>query len=109
MTVATVIRQLVYGPEPIGAADAVVLARAQVRELSGLGGGGTPHFGERGDPAGTWAGWTASPQIFQGNVQMGKAKDAVVETYPALPNDSAPAGIPSWIAQTEQLSSMGLL
>lgn len=106
---AAVVRQLVYGPEPIGAADAVALARATARELSGAGGGGTPHYGARGDPQLSWSGWTASPQLFLGNAQMGKALDYVVETYPALPADTAPSAIPSWLAQSERLDNLGLL
>lgn len=107
--VARIVKQLVYGPEPIGAADAVALAQGQVRELSGLSGGGTPHFGESGTPACSWAGWTASPQQFIGNAQMGKAATAIVETYPALPNATAPVGVASWIAQQESLDNSGLL
>lgn len=106
-SVARIVQLLVYGPEPIGAADAVALARATARELSGLGGGGTPHYGEKGTPGLSWAGWTASPQQFQGNIQMGKGV-AVVETYPALPADTAPAAIPGWLAQMESLDQVAL-
>lgn len=103
MTVARIVRLLIYGPEPIGAANALALQRASARQVSGRPGGPVAHFGMRGDPALTWNGYTASPQQFQGNVQMGKAT-AVVQEYPALPNDAAPTAIPGWLASMETLS-----
>lgn len=107
--VAAVVKKLVFGAEPIGAADAAALDAARIRQLSGRPGGGTPHFGMTGTPALTWSGWTVPVQSFVGQAQMGKARDAVVQTEPALPNASAPPQASSWLARMERMTAQGLL
>jgi len=84
-------------PEPIGLDVMTALAAYNVAEYGGAGGGGYPHFNMKGDPAGTWMGLTATPQTFQGQAQMGKTAGVSVQTYPALPNDQAPAAVVSWL------------
>jgi hypothetical protein len=84
-------------PESIGLANMKALATYNIAEYSGLPGGGYPHFGMRGDPSTTWMGLTASPQLFQGQAQMGKTPAVVVQEYPALPQDQAPPAIVSWL------------
>lgn len=56
---------------------------------------GTPHFGERGGWSTTWQGWTQSPQIFQGQAQMGSITNPPVITEPALPSGKVPPALPS--------------
>lgn len=84
-------------PEPIGDAMITRLASLNIAEYSGLGGGGYPHFGMKGEACNTWLGLTASPQTFVGNAQMGKTTGVSVQEYPALPQDQAPAGLVSWL------------
>ncbi len=84
-------------PEPIGAGILASLANFNRLGYSGGPGGGYPHFGMKGDPSTTWSGLTATPQSFQGQAQMGKTTGVSVQTYPALPNDQAPAGVVSWL------------
>lgn len=84
-------------PEPIGRRVMAALAKFNVLEYSGRAGGGYPHFGMKGDPAETWMGWTATPQSFQGQAQLGKTTGVSVQTYPALPADNPPAAIVQWL------------
>lgn len=101
-------RTLVYGPEPIGAADAVQLHNLTFGELNGGRMGGIPHFGMKGDPAFTFSGLAASPQTFVGQAQMGKTSGVTVQQYPALPNASPPPANRQWLqdwTQTEELLS----
>lgn len=107
-TVARIVRELVYGAEPIGAADVAQLRTHTLDELSGGVMGGLPHFGMRGDPSTTFSGLVASPQQFVGQAQMGKTTGIAVQAYPALPSSSAPPANRQWLqdwTQTEELLS----
>jgi hypothetical protein len=84
-------------PEPVGLEAMTALASYNIAEYGGGPGGGYVHYGMKGDPALTWSGLTATPQIFQGQAQMGKTTGVSVQEYPALPNDQAPPGIVSWL------------
>jgi hypothetical protein len=92
-----------YGSEPVGAAGASVLERYRNGQLNGGRLGGTPHFGMRGDPALTFNGLIQDPQAFQGAAQMGAARNASVQNYPALPNDQSPATQAPWLADWTDL------
>ncbi len=90
-----IVRELIYGPEPVGVATAAVLSLQRRAELGGQM--GTPHYGMRGSAETTFAGWIADPQVFQGNAQMGASLHPVVIEQPALPNAEPPAAMPIWI------------
>lgn len=85
-----VIRELVYGPEPVGAAGAAALQTYSAGELNGSRLGGLPHVNMKGEACVTYLGPIASPQKFQGNAQMGANRRAVVQQYPALPSATEP-------------------
>lgn len=104
--VRRVVELLVYGEEPVGAADALALHSAQVVELSGVPTGPRPNFGIDGTPATSWGGWTVSPQGFQGRVQLQQG-EAVVSTYPALPSTTTPPAMPAWLAAQAGLEGQG--
>lgn len=87
--------ELVYGPEPIGQAGIERLAAYNRMELSGMPGGGLPHFGMKGEANMTYTGLVASPQSFQGQAQMGSNANFTVQAFPALPNDFAPPALPA--------------
>ena len=96
-------------PEEIGLEMMTNLAGYNIAEYSGGPGGGLAHFGMKGDPATTWLGLTATPQIFQGQAQMGKTTGVSVQEYPALPQDQAPKGVVSWLPDwTAGLMEAGL-
>lgn len=88
-----------------GQAQAAALQASATAELDGQD--GFPHFGMRGDPALTFAGYVASPQIFQGGVQMGANTNPSVQEYPAFPNDTPPPALPAWIADWDAEEGMG--
>jgi hypothetical protein len=94
---AKMVKELVYGPEPVGQAGAAVLARYEAGQLSGGPMGGFPHFGMKGDPSLTFSGYVASPQKFQGAAQLGASKNVSIQQYPALPSATAPEALPTWL------------
>ena len=88
--------------EPVGRAGMAVLARYNEAAFSGSG--SFPHFGARGSPyEGSYTGLVASPQTFQGSTQMGAARRAVVQDYPALPQGQAPYAVQEWLDQVTEL------
>jgi hypothetical protein len=91
------VREIFYGPEPVGAAGAAMLARYSHGQLDGGPLDGTPHFGMKGEANMTWAGLTVSPQSFQGSAQLGSIPNPPVLEYPALPNSTAPYALPAAI------------
>lgn len=93
-SVAALVKERIYGSEPVGAAQARVLLTGIGAELSGRM--GTPHFGMHGEPNQSFTGLAASPQGFQGVAQMGSSPSVTVQAYPALPNDQPPPALPSW-------------
>jgi hypothetical protein len=106
---APVIRKVtdvLYGPEPVGAAGAAVLAGYSHGQLDGGPRGGFPHFGMKGSPATTFSGYVASPQKFQGAAQMGAAKNLSVQQYPALPAPQPPEALPVWLADWTDLEGI---
>lgn len=107
-SVARYVRELVYGPEPIGEADAAQLQMLTAGVLDGSRLGGIAHFGMKGDPSMSFTGLVASPQLFVGQAQMGKTSAIVVQAYPALPNAAPPPANRQWLqdwTQTEELLS----
>jgi hypothetical protein len=103
---AQFIRQLIYGPEPVGQAGAVVLERYSHGQLDGGPLDGFPHFGMTGDPSLSFSGYVASPQLFRGvGGLFGHAKNLSVDEHPALPNSSPPAALPEWLNQLEGIES----
>ena len=101
------VKQLVYGPEPVGKRAVAFLRAYTLGQLKGTPPGGLPHYGMKGDPALTFTGYVSSPQEFQGPVQMGASHNTSVQAYPALPSDQAPPNLPSWLDNYEQLQEMG--
>ena len=95
-----------YGPEPVGQAGAGTLYTYLLGIHAGGQLGGTPHFGERGDPAVTFSGLISSPQNFVGAAQMGANANPAVQEYPALPHDSAPPATVRWLQDWTQLEGL---
>jgi hypothetical protein len=93
--VARFVRSLIYGPEPIGAEDVAALQGYHARDWGHTAGSTIAHYGMRGDPALTFAGYVTSPQEFIGQAQMGSNRALSVQEYPALPNDSPPPALPA--------------
>jgi hypothetical protein len=107
-TVARFVRELIYGPDPIGSADVAQLRVLTFGPLQGGALGGPAHFGMKGDASTTFTGLVASPQQFVGQAQMGKTSAIVVQAYPALPNASPPPANRQWLqdwTQEEELLS----
>jgi hypothetical protein len=104
--VRRVVEQVIYGPEPVGAAGAAVLEGYSHGQLDGGRLGGLPHFGMKGDPALSYSGWVASPQRFQGVAQMGASKNLSVQEYPALPSAVAPEALPAWLQDWSELEGV---
>lgn len=100
------VKELVYGPEPVGQATAAKLAQYEAGQLGGGPLGGYPHFGMKGDPAMTFSGYVADPQVFQGAAQLGASKNLSVQQYPALPNDQSPAALPTWLQDWDALEGV---
>ena len=92
-----------FGPEPVGAAGAIVLAGYTHGQMDGSRLGGFPHFGMKGSPAVTFTGYVSSPQRFVGAAQMGASRNLSVQKYPALPAPVAPAALPTWLQDWTQL------
>lgn len=103
---ARVVKLLTYGPEPIGRATAAKLAAYDEGQLDGGRIGGLPHFGMRGDPALSFAGYVSSPQTFVGAAQMGANTGVSVQGYPALPSEQAPVGTVQWLQDWDQLEGI---
>lgn len=97
----------IYGPEPVGQAGAGQLYNYERMQLSGAPGGGIPHYGAAGDQGMSYTGLVASPQRFQGGVQMGANAQYSVQAYPALPSGTAPPSLPG--AASANASAMDLL
>jgi hypothetical protein len=100
------ITEIVYGPEPVGAAGAAVLAGYSHGQLDGGRRGGFPHYGMKGSPALTFSGYVASPQKFQGAAQIGASTNLSVQQYPALPSATPPEALPTWLQDWTQLEGI---
>jgi hypothetical protein len=98
-----IVEQVVYGPEPVGAAGAAVLERYAHGQLDGGPLGGLAHFGMTGEACNTWSGWTASPQTFQGQAQIGSVLNPPIIQEPALPGAQSPAALATWVEEMETL------
>ncbi len=98
------VRELRYGPEPVGKAGAAILQLETAAELGGRQ--GLVHYGAKGNPATSFTGWAATPQTFRGAAQMGANSHAHVENYPALPSTTAPPALPTWLQDWTQLEGM---
>jgi hypothetical protein len=94
--VRAVIRELIYGPEPIGLAGASKLQTYSAGQLDGGRLGGFPHVNMRGEATVTFLGLIESPQQFIGNAQMGANRHPVVQSSPALPSSTQPEAAPTW-------------
>ncbi|HEX3948073.1 MAG TPA: hypothetical protein VHW47_10220 [Acidimicrobiales bacterium] len=103
---ARFVRELIYGPEPVGAAGAAVLQGYSAGQLNGGRLSGTPHYGMKGDPSISYTGLVASPQRFQGAAQMGATPTVPVEAYPALPNATSPAALPTWLQDWTEMEGI---
>jgi hypothetical protein len=103
---ARIVRLLTYGPEPVGRATAAKLALYGQGQLDGGALGGLPHFGMRGDPATTFAGYVSSPQLFQGAAQMGANTGVSVQEFPALPSEQSPAATVQWLQDWNELEGI---
>lgn len=90
------VRELIYGPEPIGAAGAKKLAAYTQGVMNGSRLGGLPHVFAKGEDTVTFLGYVETPQVFQGNAQMGANRHPTIQDQPALPNATAPEQAPSW-------------
>jgi hypothetical protein len=91
----SIVRRLLYGPEPVGEAGAAVLQRELFAELSGQM--GTPHAFLNGGPETTFFGYAEDPQTFVGAAQLGATRNPPVQEYPALPAGQPPAALPQWL------------
>jgi hypothetical protein len=94
--VRAIVRELIYGPEPVGHAGAAKLQTYSAGQLNGSRLGGLPHVNMRGEASVTFLGLIASPQQFVGNAQMGANRHATVQETPALPNSTQPEAAPTW-------------
>ena len=101
-----VVREIIYGPEPVGRAGAAMLERYSHGQLDGGRFDGFPHYGMKGSPALSFTGYVASPQRFQGRAQIGASKNLSVQAYPALPSATAPAALPAWVQDWTQLEGI---
>lgn len=103
--VTALVKERIYGPDPVGKAEAAVLQAGTAAMLGGRI--GTPHFGMKGDPSVSFTGLVSSPQSFQGPPQMGSSPGVTVQAYPALPSAVAPTALPSWF--NDWTSTEGML
>lgn len=99
-------RELLYGPEPVGKAGAVILETYSHGQLDGGRLDGLPHFGMKGDPALSFLGYVASPQQFRGAAQLGASTNLSVQEYPALPSATEPEALPTWLQDWTQLEGI---
>lgn len=93
--VRAIVRELIYGPEPVGHAGAARLQTYSAGQLSGRL-GGLPHVNMKGEASVTYLGLIESPQQFVGNAQMGANRHPTVQATPALPNATQPEAAPTW-------------
>lgn len=103
---ARIVKELIYGSEPVGLATAAKLATYSRGLLNGGRLGGLPHYGMRGDPATTFSGYVSSPQTFVGTAQMGANTGVSVQGYPALPAPQAPPATVHWLQDWTQLEGV---
>jgi hypothetical protein len=94
-SVARFVRELIYGPEPVGVATMQRLAGYKARDLGHGPGSTIAHVFMKGEDAVTFLGYVASPQEFIGAAQMGANRNLTVQDYPALPSDNAPPSLPA--------------
>lgn len=94
--VRAVVRDLIYGPEPVGHAGAAQLQTYSEGQLNGGRLGGYPHVNMKGEASVTFLGLIESPQQFVGNAQMGANRHPTVQESPALPNSTQPESAPSF-------------
>lgn len=94
--VRAIVREIFYGPEPVGHAGAARLQTYSAGQLDGGRIGGLPHVNMKGEASVTFLGLIESPQQFQGNAQMGANRHATVQQYPALPSTHQPEAAASW-------------
>lgn len=92
---AHVVKQLVYGPDGPGVAQAAMLQFQTGAELDGKM--GTPHYGMTGEDVHTYSGWIADPQSYRGAAQLGATTTPPNLGEPALPNASAPPALQPWV------------
>ena len=104
--VRAIVRELIYGPEPVGAAGAARLANYTQGVMNGSRIGGLPHVNMRGEDTVTFLGYVATPQVFQGNAQMGANRHPTVVEAPALPSATAPEQAPSWFRDWSSTESV---
>ena len=99
-----VVKELIYGPEPVGLDTAAVLELELRAELSGQM--GTVHWGEAGSAETTCAAWIASPQVFQGNAQMGATLHPQIPAEAALPNAQPPSQMATWLYEWDSMEGL---
>lgn len=105
-SVARYVRELLYGPEPVGRAGAAVLERYSHGQLDGGRLDGLPHFGMKGEANMSYLGYVASPQQFRGAAQLGASTNLSVQQYPALPNAAEPEALPTWLEDWTHLEGI---
>ena len=93
-----------YGPEPVGKAGAAMLELETHANLDGRQ--GYTHFGMKGEANMTYSGPVQSPQTFVGAAQMGANPSVHVQEYPALPAESPPQALPTWIQDWTNLEGL---
>lgn len=91
-----IVRELIYGSEPVGLATASKLQTYAEGQLDGGPLGGLPHVNMKGEDTVTFLGYVQSPQQFIGNAQMGANRHPTVQESPALPNSTQPDAAPTW-------------
>jgi hypothetical protein len=91
-----IVRDLIYGSEPVGLAGASRLQTYSDGQLNGGPLGGLPHVNMKGEATVTFLGLIESPQQFQGNAQMGANRHPTVQETPALPNATQPEAVATW-------------
>lgn len=91
-----VVKELVFGPDGPGTAQAVI-AELQTVHAPLAGDMGRRVFGAKGTPALSFTGWVADPQSFRGAAQMGSTVTPPWAPGPALPATSPPPDYPTWV------------
>lgn len=90
------VRELVFGPDVPGTAQAVAL-ELQLTHAPLAGDMGRPVYGMTGSPETSFNGWAEDPQIFRGAAQMGATPTPPWAAPPALPATHAPGSLAEWI------------
>jgi hypothetical protein len=93
---ARVVRELVFGPDGPGTAQATAL-ELQLTHAPLAGEMGRPVFGMTGDPAFTCSAWIEDPQTFRGAAQMGATPTPPWAPPPALPSTEQPPALQDWL------------